>query len=193
MHWRVGTNVCLGTKVSIFGFKETQAHSQNCDGWLFCRRSFFDKISRYVYHVLPSQSQFNLQCFHSYPLYSFVTIGLFWTLLGRDHYHLKECVWPTHLGITLHERIKVLLSSILNSYSQNDYDLNADKVYAALASYPNHDVYFKIFFEKYCMIARWYIVTVRGGLCFITSAPSEQVHSSNEAHVPTKLLGSIDI
>jgi len=112
-------------------------------------------------------------------------------LVVRDHFHIKNFEWPTQLGEHLYNRIKEHPEAALNCTTKEEYNYYVQKTYDALAAYPQHIAYFRSFFDNPRSIAKYAIMQVRGSLCTISSANAEQVHSSNEVHVPTKMIGIV--
>jgi hypothetical protein len=109
----------------------------------------------------------------------------------RDHYHLKASIWCKQLGVNLFTRNRHLLEAVLNCKTKDEYESNVKKVLSSLQAYPQHVTYLKGYFDDPDSIARYSIARIRGGLCTISSAAAEQMHSSNETHVPTKLMGIV--
>ena len=73
--------------------------------------------------------------------------------------------------------------------TRDEYNLHVAAVYQGFIGYPKHILYFEKYFNNPDAIAKWSIKKIRGGLLTIGSTAAEQLHSSNEVAVPTKLMG----
>jgi hypothetical protein len=122
-----------------------------------------------------------------------VNVELKNTLLVRDHYHLKNTIWPEQIGLQLYIRFKTHLEGALDCHTEQEYHDHCNKLYHEMVEYPNHVEYFKKYFNNPKSIAKYKIKKVRGSLCCIASSNAEATHSSNEAAVPTALIGIVSI
>lgn len=120
-----------------------------------------------------------------------IIAGLMNATIVRDHFHLKKTIWKEHLGDQLFYKNMQLLFNVLESTTKKDYDANVEKVYTSLQAYPQHVEYFRSYFDKPQNIAKYCIMKIRGSLCTVTSSAAEQMHSSNESVVPTKIMGIV--
>ena len=79
----------------------------------------------------------------------------------------------------------------LHSETKGSYDFHVEETYKALSQlgYPQHIQYFKGWFNNTRSIAKYEVMKERGTLCTVGTSNSEATHSSNEAHMPMKLMG----
>ena len=109
----------------------------------------------------------------------------------RDHYHLKSTVWPARLGPQLYEKVRTHLEGALNCHTKHEYETHVGLAYKSLEAFPSHIDYFQGYFNFPKTIAKYEIKKIRGSLGCISSAYSEQIHSSNEHACPTKITGVV--
>jgi len=110
-------------------------------------------------------------------------------LIVRDHYHLKNSIWPKQLGENLYNHIKEHPKSALNCTTKEEFEYHVQQTYIVLSSYPLHVAYFKKWFDKPKSIAKYEIIKNCGSLCTISSSNSESLNSSNKSFMPTKTMG----
>ena len=133
----------------------------------------------------------------SFSLHAFVTSSHFLSQelanaqFVKDHWHMKNRVWPEHIGDVLYNMVRPDLEGALNCTTKEQYDTHVSAVYCQLKSFPEYVKYFLKYFDDPDSIAKYLINSIRDGQGLITSAPAEQTHASNEVASLTKLTGLV--
>ena len=122
---------------------------------------------------------------------SFIAQNLVDAQFVKDHWHLKNRVWPEHIREVLYNMVRPDFEGALNCAAKKQYDNHASSLYSQLKAFPEYVKYFHKYFDDPDSIAKYRINLIRGGQGLITNAPAEQTHTRNEVACPTKLTGVV--